>query len=147
MRFIQEYNFGDALEINSAALLSFIAKMNEYGELRKWDVYLPAGSKSDFEWTPGIKTKTVHQSPVTRKSIGVLSSSSDVLRWKQDFKRDGNDPDRGCLMLYSLDGSHRNASGLNFYPGDEKPNIVGLVMIFPQSARVTAAMYVNQDFQ
>lgn len=147
MRFIQEYNFGDALDINSAALLSFIAKMNEHGELRKWDVFLPAGSKTDFDWGSGIKTKTVHRSPVTRKSIGVLSSTSDVTRWKQDLGRDGNDPDRGCLLLYAIDGTHKNASGLNFFASDEKPDIVGLVMIFPQSARVTAAMYVSQDFQ
>lgn len=148
VKFINDYQFGDALEINSAALMSFITKMNQFNELRNWDIVIPAGSKDIFTWTHKIQSKTVHRSPVTKKSIGVLSSSTDIHKWKQLLGRDGKDPDVGCLLLYPIDGSKTNSSGTtSFFSGNEKPEIIGLVMVFPNSSKFSPASYISQDFQ
>ena len=145
--FLQSYIFGDGFAVNSAVLTSYITKMNTQQELRKWDIFLPAGSKTNFSWGSGIEAKTIQRSPLTQKSIGVLSSASDLNRWKQAFDRFSDNPDRGCLMLYALDGKHVNSTKISFYKGIDKPDIVGIVLIFPNSKKIVPSMYVSQDYQ
>ena len=147
MMFLNDYNFGNSIEMNSSVILSFITRMNQNGELRLWDVFLPAGSTNEFKWNEELRTKTVIRSPITGTSIGVLSSEADIKKWKQLLGRVYEDPDRGCLMLYVIDGNSKSETEKKFYRDNINTHIVGLVLVFPVSRSINQAQYISQDFQ
>ncbi|MDB5239128.1 MAG: hypothetical protein JWO00_463, partial [Candidatus Parcubacteria bacterium] len=148
LEFIKEYEFSpDARVVNRQNLEGYISRLNKIGELTSWDIVLPRGNpKQDVHpWTKDIVTRKIERAPVTSRSIRILSSPGDKKAWLEMTGRDPVDPTRGCLMLYLVDRNSGKDKGLNFFENPANAeDILGLVMIFPESESHETIEYVSQ---
>ena len=146
--FLNSYEFSrEARNINRQNLVGYISRQNDAGELVSWDIVLPRGNpKRDIHtWTKDIFTRKVERVPMTEKSIRVLSSPGDRKIWLERTGRNPEDPTRGCLMLYMIDktsGADKNRAFFDNPANAE--DILGLVLIFPESESYEAVEYISQ---
>lgn len=82
---------------------------------------------------------------MTAKSIRVLSSPADIRNWQQITNRDPKDPTRGCLMIYLIDRESGLEGDIKFFQNQsEAEDVLGLVMIFPESKSHETIEYISQ---
>lgn len=141
--FLQAYTFSkDAPEVNRDNLTKYIARQNKKKELRAWDVVVPRGNSAlePYRWADDVIARRIKRSARTKSSIGVLSSPGDIAEWKKVAGRTGEDPDLGCMMLYTIDKSF-------FKNPAEAIDIIGLVFLFPDSKTdvLVDSTYVSQQ--
>ena len=148
IEFLREYEFSpDARAVNKPNLEGYINRLNKSDELTSWDVVLPKGSSHQdiHPWTKDIFTRKIERKPTKSGSIKVLSSPSDKKEWLEMTGRDPADPTRGCLMLHLIDKDSGKQKGLNFFKNSaDAEDILGLVLIFPESDSHEAIEYVSQ---
>lgn len=148
IEFINEYEFSrEARDVNRQNLASYITRQNNKDELVLWDIVLPPGNPAQdpFTWTKDILTRKIVRSPMTPHSIKVLSSPSDLKYWQQKTGRDLKDPRRGCIMLYLIDRKSGLEKDIKFFPDPAgAEDIIGLVIIFPESKSHETIEYVSQ---
>jgi hypothetical protein len=149
--FLKSYTFSkDAPIVNSQNLTKYIERQNVKLELRLWDIVIPRGNaKLDpYHWSDDAIARSVMRSPTSaQNSIKVLSSPPDIAGWKSAAGRTGNDPDRGCLILYAIDKNSGAPKKGFFTSPTDAIDIVGLVLLFPDSelpANVSV-QYVSQQ--
>lgn len=149
IEFLNAYEFSrEAISVNRQNLVGYISRQNTCGELTTWDVVLPSGSHQQkvHPWTKNIFTRKIMRTPMTAKSIRVLSDPSDRTRWLDMTGRDPKDPKRGCMMLYLIDRESGIEKGINFFENPaEAEDILGLVFIFPESQSHETIEYISQN--
>lgn len=146
--FLQSYTFSkDAAAVNRENLSKYIERQNAKGELRLWDIVVPRGSAKlePYPWADYAIARRIMRSPTTKNSIRVLSSPPDIAAWKGAAGRTGTDPDRGCLLLYAIDKNSGNSKKTFFTSPSDANDIVGLVMVFPDSKSNVTVEYVSQQ--
>ena len=147
--FINTYKFSnESRAVNSQNISGYIKRQNSHGELVIWDVVLPAGNRKlePVRWLDNIFTHKVMRAPLTSHSISVLSDPNDKVRWQARTGRDLKDPERGCIMIYTIDRKSKSDIGLAFFDKPEKAeDILGLVFIFPESNSHETVEYISQD--
>jgi hypothetical protein len=146
--FLENYEFSrEAWDVNRQNLVSYISRQNEKKELIMWDVVLPHGNPKmePFKWTKDILTRKIIRTPMNSHAIKVLSSPSDIRNWQQVTSRDLKDPSRGCIMLYLIDGKQCFESDIKFFQTPSGiEDILGLVLIFPESKSHETIEYITQ---
>jgi hypothetical protein len=146
--FLKSYTFSkDAAVVNRDNLSKYIERQNAKGELRRWDVVIPRGSaKLDpYHWADGAIARRVMRSPTTKNSIRVLSSPPDIAAYRKAAGRNGNDPDMGCLILYAIDKQSGAPKKTFFASATDATDIIGLVLLFPDSQSNVTVEYVSQQ--
>lgn len=146
--FLRAYTFGaGATAVNRETLTTYIAQLNERGELRRWDLCIPRGNPDlePVQWTPGVASRAIRRTPTSATSIRTLQSPPDQRRWRNLAGRDGLDPDLACLMFYVIDYRESEAPDASFRPAGA--NILGLVFLFPRSASGVTVPYLSQHSQ
>ena len=106
--FLQSYTFSkDAAMVNRDNLTKYIERQNAKDELRLWDVVVPRGNREARIPTVGRTMRlrgAIMRSPTNEElDRGAVESRRISPAWKNAAGRTGNDPDRGCLMLYAID--------------------------------------------
>ncbi len=148
INFLETYAFSsEARDVNGPNLTSYIKRQNYHEELILWDIVLPEGSKKEIthSWTKNIFTHKVFRSPLTSKSIRVLSDPSEQDKWLELTGRDKKDPTRGCLMLYLIDKKSGLENKIKFFnKSTDAEDILGLVFIFPESKSNETIEYISQ---
>ena len=146
--FLNTYEFSrEAYDVNRQNLIGYIKRQNDGDELMLWDVVLPSGNPKlePLTWTANLLTRKIMRTPMTQRSIKVLSSPGDIRYWQEKTGRDLKDSSRGCIMLYPID----RRSGLDNYKKffsdpSTAEDIMGLVIIFPESKSHATIEYVSQ---
>ena len=149
IEFLEAYVFSrEARDVNRQNLVSYIKRQINKGELTTWDVVLPKGSGKQevHRWTKDIFTRKILRSPMTTRSIRVLSDPNDKTKWQALTGRDLKDPRHGCIMLYLVD----KESGLKnvkkfFNKPEDAEDILGLYLIFPESKSNETIEYISQN--
>jgi hypothetical protein len=116
--------------------------------LRKWDIVIPRGNpdRDPYTWGPDLIARRVMRSPTTTKSIRVLSSPGDIANWKKHAERSGMDCDLGCLMLYVIDKNSGTPPDKVFFVNSANAaDIIGLVLVFPDSRTNVTVPYLSQQ--
>lgn len=149
LEFLQAYEFSrEARDVNRQNLVSYITRQNKNrDELSLWDIVVPRGNPKlePFKWTKDVLTRKIIRTPMMAKSIRVLSSPSDLKGWQQMAGRDLKDPTRGCLMFYLIDRESGLGSDIKFFQNpSEAEDILGLVLIFPESKSNETIEYISQ---
>ena len=145
---LESYSFSrDATEVNGRNLVEYIRRQNSVGELTVWDVVIPRGNpkREMFKWAEGVFSRRILRSPISKTSIGVLSSPPDIQLWRDQFQRSPTDAKRGCLMLYLIDQESGGKVAPRFFdkPGDGV-DILALVLLFPSSQSHQTIEYISQ---
>lgn len=148
MEFLQAYEFSrEARDVNRQNLVGYITRQNGRGELVQWDVMLPRGNpiRPPYAWTADVLTRKIIRTPMTPRSIRVLSSPGDIEEWRKRTGRDPKDPTRGCIILYLIDRESGDNGDVKFFssPADGE-DIVGLVFVFPESRSHETIEYISQ---
>ncbi len=146
--FLRAYTFGaGATAVKQETLIAYIARQNERGELRRWDLCIPRGNPNlePVQWLPGVASRTIQRTPTSATSIRTLQSPPDQRRWRNLASRDGLDPDLACLMFYVIDHRESGTPEALFRPAGV--NILGLVFLFPRSASGVTVPYLSQHIQ
>ncbi|MDO8495234.1 MAG: Z1 domain-containing protein [bacterium] len=148
MEFLHDYEFSrEAREVSRQNLINYIKRQNEHGELALWDIVLPRGNPQmePYAWTKDIFTHKIIRTPMTARSIRVLSSPSDIDSWRKQADRDPKDAKHGGIMLYLVDQNSVATDGTKFFSNsNEGEDILGLVFIFPESKSNVTIEYVSQ---
>ncbi|MDE1874540.1 MAG: Z1 domain-containing protein [Patescibacteria group bacterium] len=148
IEFLGDYEFSrEARDVNRINLINYISRQNSKGELVSWDVVLPQGNPKcePYTWAPRLLTRKIIRTPMTPKSIKVLSNPGDIKYWQEKTGRDLKDPSRGCIMLYLIDRKSVVGKDHTFFRDlSEAEDIAGLVMIFPESKSHETIEYVSQ---
>lgn len=148
IEFLKEYEFSrEAYDINRQNLIGYISHQNDRDELSLWDVVLPQGNPKlePFTWNTNFLSRKIDRSPMTSKSIKVLSSPNDIKYWQKQTGRDLKDPKRGCIMLYVIDRKSGLEKEIKFFSDpSEAEDILGLVIIFPESKSNATIEYISQ---
>jgi len=148
LEFLQAYEFSrEARDINRQNLINYISRQNNRGELVNWDIVLPRGNPKlePFKWTKDILTRKIIRVPMTARSIKVLSSPNDRKIWQEKLGRDLKDPSRACMMLYLIDRNSGSEGDIKFFQNPaEAEDILGLVLLFPESKSNETIEYVSQ---
>lgn len=146
--FLNSYAFSkDAAVVNRENLSNYIRRQNAKGELRSWDVVIPRGNpeREPYHWAGDAIARRVMRSPTTKNSIRVLSSPPDIAGWKKAAGRRGNDPNLGCLFLYAIDKTSGMPKKMFFAKPTDATDIIGLVLVFPDSHTNVTVEYVSQQ--
>jgi hypothetical protein len=150
IEFLKYYGFHpNAPEVNRHNLTSYISRQNTAGELVLWDVVIPRGNAqlAPFAWSKDIQSRKISRSKRGEDSIAVLTSPSDISDWKRMTGHAGDDPARGCLILYMIDlNSERGEKNALFRDYSMAEDVLGLAFIFPKSNSRLAVDYVSQQF-
>jgi hypothetical protein len=120
---------------------------NDLGELTHWDIILPRGNPelTPHAWTKNVITHKINRSPLTSRSIRVLSSPSDIDGWRQAANRDSKDAKHGGLLLYLIDRDSEAKDGRKFFSKTaDAEDILGVVFIFPESKSNAIIEYISQ---
>lgn len=148
MDYISRYQFADVRIMNSEMIIDCIKHMNDSSEVLLWDIVLASGPGDTFDWPGNLKSGKVLRTPTTRTStstsIGVLRSPSDISNWRKKCGRDEATTKHGALFIYVIDGENSKSSSKSFYNGDDKPDIIGLTLVFPPSTRPQPTSYITQ---
>lgn len=148
LEFLQAYEFSrEARDVNRQNLASYISRQNNRKELTLWDIVVPRGNPKlePFKWTKEILTRKIIRIPMTTRSVRVLSSPSDIKSWQEITGRDMKDPTRGCLMLYLIDRESGLGGDIKFFQNlSDAEDILGLVLIFPESQSHETIEYISQ---
>jgi hypothetical protein len=154
VEFINSYTFSEgARTTNRTFLIDYILKQVGYKELRMWDVIVPSGSRNRdvYPLAPGVAINKVQRSKLKTKkdtnSIRVVASPSDITGWRETFKRDPKDQDRGALFIYVIDKQSAGRDGQNplFGQGADAIDVIGLTFVFPTSVSNATVEYVTQE--
>lgn len=149
IEFLNAYEFSrEAINVNRQYLTGYISRQNTCGELIKWDIVLPSGSSQQklHPWTKNIFTRKIMRTPMTSRSIRVLSDPNDKTRWLEMTRRDNRDPSHGCIMMYLIDRESGADKGKQFFNNPaEAEDILGLVFIFPESQSHQTIEYISQN--
>jgi hypothetical protein len=146
--FLRAYTFGaGATAVKRETLMNYIARLNDRGELRRWDLCIPRGNPDlePVQWVPGVASRTIRRTPTSATSIRTLQSPPDQHRWRDLPGRDGLNPDLACLMFYVIDHRESGAPEAPFRPAGV--NILGLVFLFPRSTSGVTVPYISQHAQ
>jgi hypothetical protein len=92
-----------------------------------------------------VIARRVMRSPTTKNSIRVLSSPGDIAGWKKAAGRTGSDPNIGCLILYAIDKTSGLPKKTFFSGAADATDIIGLVLVFPESQSNVTVEYVSQQ--
>ena len=149
LEFLESYEFSrEARDVNQQNLAGYIRRQNKEKELISWDVVLPKGSNKEeiHRWTDTVFTRKIMRTPITPKSISVLSDPNDILKWKEITGRDMKDPSHACLMLSMIDRKSGEKKDRSFFndPANAE-DILGLVLLFPESHSHETVEYISQS--
>lgn len=148
IEFLEDYEFSrEARDVNRSNLVNYIKRQNENKELTSWDIVLPKGNPKlqPHKWSKDVFAHKVFRSPMTAKSIRVLSSPGDIEDWREATGRDAEDPKHGCMMLYLIDHKSEGKNGMKFFSNPANAeDILGLVFVFPESKSNATIEYVSQ---
>lgn len=148
IEFLNEYEFSrEARDVNRQNLVNYIVRQNEKNELSTWDVVLPMGNPKlePFSWSNKYFTRRIDRSPRTSQSIKVLWSSSDVDFWLEKTGRDRRDPKHGCMLFYLIDKKSGLEKDIKFFSDPDKAeDILGIVLVFPESKSNATIEYISQ---
>lgn len=148
IEFLHAYEFSrEAYGMDRQNLVNYIKRQNNGGELILWDVVLPSGNPKlePFTWTTNLLTRKIIRTPMTQQSIKVLSSPSDIRYWQEKTGRDLKDSSRGCIMLYPIDRRSGLENDKKFFSDPSSAeDIMGLVIIFPESKSHATIEYISQ---
>lgn len=148
LEFLRNYEFSQkAREVSRQYLVSYIKRQNNKNELISWDVVLPSGNSKlePFTWAKNVIVHKINRSPITEQSIRVLRDPNDIDEWQKYLKRDRKDAKQGCLMLYLIDSKTTGKDGITFFSDKSRAeDILGLVLVFPESKSNATIEYVSQ---
>lgn len=148
IEFLEDYEFSrEARGVNRQNLVNYIKRQNDNNELLSWDIVLPKGNPKlqPYKWSKDIFTHKIIRSPMTARSIRVLSSPSDIDDWREFTGSDPKDPKHGCLMLYLIDKNSEGKNGMKFFSDQSgAEDILGLVFVFPESKSNATVEYISQ---
>ncbi|TSC58772.1 MAG: Z1 domain-containing protein [Candidatus Peregrinibacteria bacterium Greene0416_19] len=148
IEFLNAYEFSrEAHDVNRQNLVNYIKRQNDQNELILWDIVLPLGNPKlePFSWSTKYLTHKIVRTPMTIQSIKVLSSPSDIEYWREKTGRDSKDPLQGCLILYMIDKESGSEKDMKFFHDpNNAEDILGLVIIFPESKSDATIEYISQ---
>lgn len=149
VEFLEAYIFSkEARGVNRQNLVGYIKRQISCGELTTWDVVLPKGSGKQevHRWTRNIFTRKIMRTPMTSRSIRVLSDPNDKVKWQALTGRDLKDSRHGCIMLYLIDKESGMEKERRFFDKpEEAEDILGLVFLFPESQSHETVEYISQN--
>jgi hypothetical protein len=148
IEFLNAYEFSrEARDVSRRNLVNYISRQNGRNELTSWDVVLPQGNpkREPYAWATNLLTRKIIRTPMTSKSIKVLSNPGDLRYWQEKAGRNLQDPSRGCIMLYLIDRKSVMEKDIKFFASaSDAEDLVGLVMVFPESKSNETIEYVSQ---